>query len=206
MKDLKEKFEKRVEDDPDGVYDWLEEHVIIPNHYEYYDKVEQGSAPYHNWEIMSWFIERLDNADSLWGKLKQFLEQKPLGEKQDWVIEIQLEYYHSLENKGLESDFYKALVYVDMTISEMEDIIAGNEFGRCIRRVIPYEEAKEEYLKRQADNKERQEKWDTLKDFVKANPDAPIVVTVADPLCVITTTTTYVIDILGKLKAFDFMF
>ena len=129
-----------------------------------------------------------------------------LGEvRQDWVIEIQREYYHSSKSGGLEPDFYKARLYANMTASEMEEIIDGDEFGRCMRRAVPYKEAEKEYLERQAQNLERQKKWDMLEKLAKKSPKEKIIIKVTNPVdCTLSVETSYVIKVLERLQAIDF--
>ena len=129
-----------------------------------------------------------------------------LGEvRQDWVIEIQREYYHSSKSGGMEPDFYKARLYANMTASEMEEIIDGDEFGRCMRRAVPYKEAEKEYLERQAQNLERQKKWDMLEKLAKKSPKEKIIIKVTNPVdCTLSVETSYVIKVLERLQAIDF--
>lgn len=70
---LKEKFNKILKIDSDGIYAWIEEHLIKPHHSKWYEKV--GEEYWDDFETISWFINQYTEKDKLWKSLETFLNK-----------------------------------------------------------------------------------------------------------------------------------
>jgi len=107
----------------------------------------------------------------------------------DWVIVIQLNEYLT-ENGDLTWDFKQAKVYRQTSRCEVEALLESmEEFGRCIRQVVEYKQAEQDYYIKFAGKKLRKACYEYLTELAKNAPDAKIKLVVHSPFVGLLTAT-----------------
>lgn len=107
----------------------------------------------------------------------------------DWVIVIQLNEYLT-ENGELSYDFKQAKVYRQTSKREVEALLENMEgFGRCMRNVVGYKQAEQDYYIKNAGKKLREACYEYLTELAKNAPGVTVKLNVHSPFIGVLTAT-----------------